>query len=66
MVQVEDTEPAGGAGDGGGGRRGGGVLKRVRILKAAVTGQDIRAVGSDIEWVVMSGGGGWGWSELWG
>ena len=39
VVQVEDTERLAGA-DG---------APRVRILKAAKPGQDIRAVGSDIE-----------------
>lgn len=40
MIQVEDTEPLPGAEAGG--------PRRVRILKAAKPGQDIRPIGSDI------------------
>lgn len=44
VVQIEDTELV----SEGGGGRGGGGKKRVKILKAAVKGQDIRSIGSDI------------------
>jgi molybdopterin biosynthesis enzyme len=46
-VQVEDTAPAAAAAAAAAAAEGG--SKRVTILKAARSGQDIRPVGSDIQ-----------------